>query len=88
MKSDKGPQLIATAVRAWREERPIGSQYIAPGSPWQNAYNESFNSIFRTPCVDRWIFASVSEAHAVIRQWLEAYNTLRAHGSLAKRSPV
>jgi putative transposase len=37
LKSDNGPQFIATAVREWLEERYIASQYIAPGSPWQSA---------------------------------------------------
>jgi transposase InsO family protein len=88
LRSDNGPQFVAMAVREWLKERGIGTHYIDPGSPWQNAYNESFNSIFRMTCLDRWAFESVSEAQAVIRQWLEEYNTIRPHGSLAGRSPV
>ncbi len=88
LRSDNGPQFVATAVQAWLAKRRIGTHYIDPGSPWQNAYNESFNSIFRTTCLDRWAFESVAEAQAVICQWLEEYNTIRPHGSLAGRSPV
>ena len=88
LRSDNGPQFVAMAVREWLKERGIGTHYIDPGSPWQNAYNESFNSIFRMTCLDRWAFESVSEAHAVIRQWLEEYNTIRPHGSLVGRSPA
>jgi Integrase core domain len=76
------------AVRAWLEARRIGTHDIDSGSPWQNAYNERLNSRFRPTCLDRWAFASVSEARAVSRQWLEEYNTSRPHGSLAGRSPV
>ncbi len=67
LKSDNGPQFVATAVREWLEERNIGSQYIAPGSPWQ-CLPERFNSIFRTTRLNRWAFESMSEAQAVIRQ--------------------
>jgi putative transposase len=88
LKSDNGPQFVATAVRKWLEGQRIDTHYIDPGSPWQNAYNESFNSILRITCLDRWAFESVSEASTVIRQWLEEYNTIRPHGSLAGRSPV
>ena|SRR5210317_1621471 len=64
-----GPEFIAQAVKDWLAKRSIGTHYIDPGSPWQNAYGESFNSIFRTTCLDRWAFESINEARAVIEQW-------------------
>jgi putative transposase len=88
IRSDNGPEFIAEAVKDWLADRAIGTHFIDPGSPWQNAYNESFNSIFRTTCLDRWLFESVSEARAVTTQWLEEYNTIRPHGSLGGRTPV
>lgn len=88
LRSDNGPEFIASRVRSFLEERHIGTCYIDPGSPWQNPFNESFNSIFRTTCLDRWAFASIAEARAVIAGWLEEYNTIRPHGSLAGRSPA
>ena len=75
-------------MQAWLANRRIGTHYIDPGSPWQNAYNERVNSIFGTPCLDRRAFESVAKAQAVICQWREAYNTIRPHGSLAGPSPV
>lgn len=44
-------------------------------------------SIFRTTCLDRWLFSSLTEAHVVINQWLEEYNTVRPHGSLGGINP-
>ena len=88
IRSDNGPEFIATAVKDWLAKRSIGTHYIDPGSPWQNPFNESFNSIFRTTCLNRWMFESLSEARAVIGQWLEEYNTIRPHGSLGGRSPA
>ena len=69
------------------KDHHVNTHYIEPGSPWQNAYNESFNSIFRTTCLDRWLFGSRTEARVVIHQWLEEYNTVRPHGSLGGMNP-
>jgi len=87
IRSDNGPELVATAVQTWLKDRHVDTHYIDPGSPWQNAYNESFNSIFRITCLDRWLFTSLTEARVVINQWLEEYNTVRPHGSLGGMNP-
>lgn len=88
LRSDNGPEFIAEALKSWLEDRSIGTHYIDPGSPWQNAFVESFNSIFRTTCLDRWAFETVQEARAVTEQWRHEYNTIRPHGSLGGRSPA
>ncbi len=87
IRSDNGPELVSHAVQNWLKEKHVDTHYIEPGSPWQNAYCESFNSIFRTTCLDRWLFSSMTEARVVIRQWLEEYNTIRPHGSLDGMNP-
>ena len=88
LRSDNGPEFIAKTVQNWLAQQSVGTHYIDPGSPWQNAYCESFNSIFRTTCLNRWAFESLGEARAVIGQWLEEYNTIRPHGSLNGRSSL
>jgi transposase InsO family protein len=88
IRSDNGPEFVADAVKTWLRDHGVGTHYIEPGSPWQNPYGESFNSIFRTTCLDRWAFESVSESRAVIDQWLTEYNTIRPHGSLNGRAPA
>lgn len=87
LRSDNGPELVSAAVQTWLKDKYVDTHYIDPGSPWQNAYNESFNSIFRTTCLDRWLFSSLTEARVVINQWLEEYNTVRPHGSLGGMNP-
>jgi transposase InsO family protein len=87
IRSDNGPELVSHAVQNWLKEKHVDTHYIEPGSPWQNAYCESFNSIFRTTCLDRWLFSSMTEARVVIKQWLEEYNTIRPHGSLNGMNP-
>ncbi len=46
------------------EEAGIGTLYIAPGSPWENGYTESFNSRLRDELLDRELMASLAEALA------------------------
>jgi transposase InsO family protein len=79
--------MVSKAVQEWLKKMHVDTHYIDPGSPWQNAYCESFNSIFRTTCLDRWLFSSMTEARVVINQWLEEYNTIRPHGSLGGMNP-
>lgn len=88
LKSDNGPEFLAQRVTAWLEERGVGTLYIAPGSPWQNGHNESFNAVFRDGCLDRWLFYSVQEARRVINQWLWEYNHERPHGALNGLKPA
>ena len=88
LRSDNGPEMVAKKLRQWLKEKGVGTHYIDPGSPWQNAYCESFNGIFRDGCLDRWIFTSVREARQVITQWLDEYNTVRPHGSLRGKTPA
>ena len=87
LRNDNGPELVSHAVQDWLKDKHAGTHYIEPGSPWQNAYNESFSSIFRTTCLDRWLFSSMTEARVVIQQWLEENNTISRHGSMADMNP-
>jgi len=73
LRSDNSPELVAATVQKWLKAKHVDTHYIDPGSPWQNAYNESFNSIFRTTCLDRWLFCSMTEARVVIKHWLDEY---------------
>ncbi|MCH9671550.1 MAG: IS3 family transposase [Gammaproteobacteria bacterium] len=87
IRSDNGPELVANAVQKWLGDQHVGTHYIAPGSPWENAYCESFNSILRTTCLNRWVFSSMLEARVVCRQWLDEYNRVRPHGALRGMNP-
>ena len=44
IRSDNGPEFMATAVRAWIAAVGAKTAYIEPGSPWENGYIESFNA--------------------------------------------
>ena len=44
IRSDNGPEFIASAIRTWIESMGSNTLFIAPGQPWENAYIESFKS--------------------------------------------
>ncbi len=41
IRSDKGPEFIATAVKGWISGVGAKTAFIEPGSPWENGYVES-----------------------------------------------
>ena len=88
VRSDNGPEFIATALREWIAA--VGSQtaYIEPGSPWENGYCESFNSKLRDELLEGEIFYSLAEAKIVIENWRRHYNTKRPHSALGYRPPT
>lgn len=88
IRSDNGSELIAKELRKWLSEMKVQTAYIEPGSPWQNAYVESFNSVFRDGCLNRWLFFSPREAQAAADAWRNEYNFERPHGSLAGKTPA
>src|SRR3954453_548022 len=47
IRSDNGPEFVAKAVQRWITAVGAKAAYIAPGSPWENGYVESFNARLR-----------------------------------------
>ena len=47
LRSDNGPEFTAKLVRRWLGRVGVETLFIAPGSPWENGYNESFNGKLR-----------------------------------------
>jgi putative transposase len=88
LRSDNGPEFIANAIRDWLACSGVKTLYIEPGSPWENAYSESFNSRFRDELLDREIFTGLVEAKVLIEQYRLAHNHERPHSSLAWRTPA
>jgi transposase InsO family protein len=88
IRSDNGPEFIAKAVKAWLERSGVKTLYIEPGSPWENAYSESFNSRFRDELLNREIFTSLDEAKVLVAQYRLEHNHERPHSSLAYRTPA
>jgi transposase InsO family protein len=88
IRSDNGPEFAAEAVRSWLEATGSGALYVAPASPWQNGYAESFHSKLRDEFLEREDLESEAQAQALGTLWRGEYNTERPHSSLAYQTPA
>lgn len=87
VRSDNGPEFVAEAVKSWMKEQKIQSQYIEPGSPWENGHVESFHDKFRVNCLSREVFGNLLEARVIVEDWRRHYNEKRPHSSLGYKTP-
>jgi transposase InsO family protein len=88
IRSDNGPEFIARAVREWLTGRAVEVLYIAPASPWENGYAESFHGKVRDEFLAAEEFGSLREAAVLGSEWRRAYNHDRPHSSLGYRTPA
>ena len=88
IRSDNGPEFIAKTLKGWLGETGCKTIYIEPGSPWENAYVESFNGKFRDECLNRETFRNMAEARQVVENWRREYNEFRPHSSLEYMTPA
>ena len=87
IRSDNGPEFIAKKLVKWMQGLAVQPLFIAPGSPWENGYCESFNGKMRYELLNGEIFYSLFEAKVIIEKWREHYNTKRPHSSLGGKPP-
>jgi len=88
LRSDNGPEFVATDLRKWLAATGARTLYIEPGSPWENGYCESFNSKLRDEFLNGEIFYSIKELRVLVERWRVHFNTLRPHSSLGYRPPA
>lgn len=87
IRSDNGPEFTAKVLIQWLTQNQIGPSFIRPGSPWENAYIESFNGKFRDECLSREWFLNLKEAQVIIEKYRKFYNHKRPHSSLGYKTP-
>ena len=88
IRSDQGPEFVATAVKGWIAAVGAKTAYIAKSSPWENGYVESFNGKLRDELLDVEIFNPLREAQILIESWRRPYNAIRPHSALGRRPPA
>ena len=88
IRSDNGPEFIATNIRSWLKRVDVQTLYIEPGSPWENGYAESFHSRFRDEFLAMEEFETLKMAGALTSAWKEDYNNHRPHSSLDYLTPA
>ena len=88
VRSDNGSEFTAQNVQSYFERHNLESLHIAPGSPWQNGYVESFNNKFRDELLNRELFYTLKEAKHLIEEFRLEYNIVRPHSSLNYLTPA
>jgi transposase InsO family protein len=88
IRSDNGPEFIADVIKGWLADKEVGTLYIAPGSPWENGYIESFHGRLRNELLNRELFYSVKEAKVLAEDWRQEYNHHRPHSGLKYKTPA
>jgi len=85
---DHGPEFIAYAVADWCRWNGTDTVFIDPGSPWQNAWIESFNGRLRDEFLNGQQFDSLLEAQVLTEDWRIDYNVNRPHSAHGWLTPV
>jgi putative transposase len=88
IRSDNGPEFISKTVKQWLEASEVKTLYIEPGSPWENAYSETFISRFSDELLKREVFADLLEAKVLVEDYRGHYNHQRPHSALGYRTPA
>jgi len=88
LRSDNGGEFIAAAIRRLAEVTGMEMLYIAPASPWENGYAESFHGRLRDELLNAEVFADLREARALAAAWKHEYNHRRPHSSLGYIPPA
>jgi putative transposase len=87
LRADNGPELTAQILREWCQHRSTATAYIEPGSPWQNAWVESFNARLRDELLDLEEFSTLAEAQVLAADYRDDYNANHPHSALGMMSP-
>ena len=88
IRMDNGPEFVAHALDDWCRFNGTSSVFIDPGSPWQNAWIESFNGRMRDEFLNGQLFDSLLEAQVLIEDWRIDYNVNRTHSGLGRKTPT
>ncbi|BEV15766.1 IS3 family transposase [Herbaspirillum sp. DW155] len=88
VRSDNGAEFTAAKVMRWLRDASVGPAFIAPGSPWQNGFVESFNGKLRDELLNREWFRSRAEAKVLIERWRQFYNERRPHSAHNYQAPA
>lgn len=88
IRSDNGGEFIARTIRRLADLTGVAHLYIAPASPWENGFAESFHGRLRDELLNAEVFIDVHDAKALARKWLCEYNHHRPHSSLGYVPPA
>jgi transposase InsO family protein len=88
IRSDNGPEFVSEVVRKWLKDSGVRTLFIEPGSPWENAYSEAFNSRLRDEFLNQELFTCLTEARVLAERYRVYHNLDRPHSSLDYQTPA
>jgi putative transposase len=88
LRSDNGPEFVATAILRWLQTAQIETAFIDPGKPCHNGADESFNGKLRDQHFSLQWFRNRADAKVSIEQWRRHYNDVGPHSSLGYLTPT
>jgi putative transposase len=87
IRSDNGSEFICAILTAWFPQTGTNAIPVAPASPWENGFIESFHSRLRDEFLNCEEFEAVADARNKARWWRREYNRIRPHSSLRYKTP-
>ena len=87
VRCDNGGEFIGAALAEWLTTIGVELLAVAPASPWENGFVESFHSRLRDEFLNRSVFENVADAKAQAESFKREYNTIRPHSSLNYQTP-
>lgn len=88
IRSDNDREFRCKLLQDWAMRNNVKWEFIQPGKPMQNGYCERFNGTFRYEILNAYIFDSLAEARAIVKDWLHKYNYERPHNRLQGLTPI
>ncbi len=87
LRTDHGSQFIANDLALALDKLHIDHEFTHPGVPEENAFIESWHSIFQREVTDRYEFDTFEQARQTIERHRQWYQCERLHGSLKYQTP-
>lgn len=85
--SVNGNKLTRIPLCGWTVRGGMHLEFSRPGKPTDNPFIASFNGKLRTECLEQNLFASLTEAKAILEVHRKEYNTERPHTALGYQTP-
>lgn len=87
LRSDNGSEFICAALAEWLPQAGTKAIPVAPASPWENGFIESFHSRMRDEFLEQEEFESALDARSKAAWWRREYNEIRPHSGIGYRTP-
>ena len=87
VRCDNGGEFVGAALAKWLESKQVELRAVAPASPWENGFVESFHSRLRDEFLDRVLIENVADAKVQAAAFKLEYNTVRPHSRLGYQTP-